>query len=811
VLAKLRIAARGLARRPGWTLTVIATLALGLGGAFAVGTLAYGILVRPLPYPEPDRLVRVYETNRSGGRMNPADPNYADLAALDGLFAGTAQFGASLVAVDAGTGPQRRTGAGIAGELLALLEARPIHGRPFSAADHQPGAEPVALVGEALWNEWRPDSGELLDLRLEIDGVPVAVVGVLPAGFDFPFGAELWTPRELDEPLPSRTAHNYPALARLRDGVSLAAARDGAAALARRLVAEHGDRVDLIGIELVPLLETQVAGARPALLLVVGASAFLLVVAVVNVSSLLLARFRGQQAEIATRVALGAGDRSLAVHFLAEWLLLALPGALGGLALAAAATDLLRRHAPQALPRLGSVTIDAAAGAGAAAVVAAVSAGFVLAATRRAGRLDLEAALREGAARTVGSGRGWLRALPLGVQTAATFLLLAAVALVGTSVERLLAVEPGFRTSGVDVVDLYPPNARTVGVALRAREYDDLLARLARLPAAREAGLVSRLPLGGAANGTFIELGESEPPADYEEFGAMMRSGLRTGDALYVVASEGYFRALGVGLVEGRLFEPRDDFAAPHVALVSAALARGTWPGESALGRRLEFGNMDGDLAPLTVVGVVADVRHDGLDEPAPAIVYTNYRQRPQGAWSMSAVVARAGDDAALGAGAVRTVVESSLAGTPWRLRRIDDVVAAAMAERRLLLALLAVFGGIALALAAAGIFGAVAVAAAERRREYALRMALGARESGIRALALRHGLLPTLSGVACGALVALAAGRLLAGLLYEIRPNHPPALLATALAIVAVATAAAWLPARRAGAVAPASALRAE
>jgi ABC-type antimicrobial peptide transport system permease subunit len=333
---------------------------------------------------------------------------------------------------------------------------------------------------------------------------------------------------------------------------------------------------------------------------------------------------------------------------------------------------------------------------------------------------------------------------------------------------------------------------------------------LTDLAPARDAGLISSLPLsGGGANGTFLELGRAAPPAGFEEFESLMRSGLRTGNATYLVASEGYFRALGIGLRAGRLFAARDTLEAPHVAVVSEALARAVWPGESAVGRRLEFGNMDGDLRPLEVIGVVADTRHDGLDEPAPAIVYTNYRQRPQGAWAMSAVVARQKE--AISAAAVRVAVEASVDGTPWRLRRIDDVVAASVAERRLVLSLLSAFAGIALLLAAAGIFGAVALAVAERRREYALRMALGAREASIRVLALRHGLVPTLVGVASGIAVALASGRLLAGLLYEIQPNHLPALVATASALGAVAFLAAWVPARRASAAEPASLLRAE
>jgi len=811
LLNDLRVAARGLRKRPGWTLTAATTLALGLGGALAVGSTAYGILVRPLPYPQPDRLVRVYETAPQGGRMNVADPNFADLAGLATVFSSTAQYAASLTAVESAAGPQRRMVATVSAATFELLGVRPASGRLFAGGELRPGAAPVALLSARLWREWQPPSGALADLDLRIGGASYAVVGVLPDGFDFPSGAELWVPRELEAPLPSRTAHNLAAVARLRDGVSLAAARAAADGLAGRLVAEHGDRVDLAGFALVPLLETQVGGVRPALLLVLGAAAFLFVVAMINVGSLLLARFRTQQAEIATRVAIGADGGRLATHFLGEWLLVALPAAAVGVALAAAAIAALRRFAAGALPRLDAVAVDPPVATAAVAALVLLSFGFVAANTRRARRLDLEATLRAGSPRTAGGGRTWWRAVPLAVQAAATFLLLAAVALVGVSLLRLLRVEPGFRTAAIDVVDLHPPAARDeAAVPRRAREYGELVARIAALPGSREVGLISTLPLAGsAANGTFIDLGAAEAPTDFAGFESLAR-GARTGNALYLVASEGYFRALGVPLREGRLFEARDDLEAPHVALVSESLARAVWPGESALGRRLEFGNMDGDLRALTVVGVVADVRQSGLAEPAPPILYTNFRQRPQGAWSMTAVIARDGTEP-VAVDALRDAVRESLPGTPWRLRRIEDVVAASLAEHRLLAVLLATFAAVALALAAAGVFGAVSVAVAERRREYAVRLALGADERSIVQLALRHGLAPCAAGVAAGALLALAAGRVLSSLLFEIRPTHPPALVATALAVVAVATAAAWLPARRAGGVAPASVLRSE
>jgi predicted permease len=808
----LRVAARGLGRRPGWTLTAAATLALGLGGALAVGSVAYGVLLRPLPYPQQDRLVRVYEVAPRGGRMNVADPNFQDLAGLDTVFAATAQYAASLTAVEPPAGPQRRMVATVSASLFDLLGVRPVDGRLFAPDELRPGGPAVALLSERLWHEWRPASGRLADLELRVGGAPYAVVGVVPAAFDFPHHAEVWVPREQDAPLPSRTAHNLSALARLRDGVALDAARSAADALAGRLIAEHGDRVDLAGFAVVPLLETQVAGARPALLLVLGAAAFLFLVALVNVASLLLSRFRAQQAEIATRVALGADDRRLATHFLGEWLLVALPAALAGVALAAAAIGGVRRLAGASLPRLESIALDLPVALAAVVALVAITVGFVAASTRRARRLDLELSLREGSTRNIGGARGWLRALPLAVQAAATFLLLAAVALVGSSLLRFVRVEAGFHITGIDVLDLYPPATDgEIAIARRAREYGELVERLGALPGSREVGLISTLPLaGGYANGTFLELGANEPPRDFEGFEALARSGARTGEAVYLVASEGYFRALGIALREGRHFEPRDTLEAPHVAVVSESLARAVWPGESALGRRLEFGNMDGDLRALEVVGVVADVRHAGLAEVPPAIVYTNFRQRPQGAWSMAAVVAR-DQGGRESTSALREVVRGSLPGTPWRLRRIEDVVADSLSERRLLLVLLATFATAALGLAAAGIFGAVSLAVAERRREYAVRLALGAEERGIVRLALRQGLAPTLAGMAGGALAALVGGRVLAGLLFDIRPSHPPALLATAAALVAVAAAAAWLPARGAGRISPASALRAE
>lgn len=813
LLAEFRVALRALTRRPGFTLLAAATLALGLAGAITVGSVAWGILVRPLPYPDSDRLVRLHEVGRDGHRMRFADPNFLDLAKLDGAFGALAEYAGGTIPVRVGDEPLRLELAEVSADFLRAFSTSPRLGRTFAPADLAPGAERVALVGERLWTSRYGAATELAKLRLEVSGVAYRVVGVLPAGFDFPAGTGIWIPREQDAFLTSRTAHNFRVLGKLAEGATLASARRQASDLAARLARENGELTDMADVAVEPLLASLVENVRPALLLELAAAGFLLLVAIANVAGLLGARLETRRRDLATRLALGADARQLARHLLAEAAIVVGLGVALALAVASSGLALLRRLAPATLPRLDAVRIDGPIVA--LVLLLAVATAFALAAVaaRRALSWNVERELREGAAAVAGGGRRhWLRRLPVAFQAAAAVVLLSGVALVGASLLRLLAVAPGFRVDGVTAVEMFPAGARDeASIARRALALSAFAERLAGLPGAPAAGLVSSLPLAAdPANGTFAELvGATPPPARMEDFDALFHGGnVPTGNATYLVASEGYFGALGIPLRAGRLFTSADTREAPHVALVSESVARTTWPGESALGRRIEFGNMDGDTRPLTVVGVVADVHQSALgDGPTPAI-YVSFRQRPQAVSSWTVVAASSSPAAAE---AIRSWIRADFPEAPTRVRTLEGVLAESLADRRLLILLLAVFAAAALGLAAAAVFASVALAVAARTRDYAVRLALGARRQQVVRHALASGFAPVAAGVAAGALVALAGARALRSLLFGIEPRHAPAFLLAATLVLAAAALAAWLPARRAARLDPATALRAD
>ncbi len=814
-LADLRLAARALGRRPAWTATIVLTLALGLGGAIAVGSLAYGVLLRPLPYPEADRLIRLYEVDGRGSRMQVADPNFLDLQA-SGAFAGLAEVQSGAVAVQLAEQPARIGLANVSRDFFPVFGVRPLAGREFTRAELAVGAPRVALIGEALWRSRFGASADLAALGLRVQGVPYQVVGVLPAAFDFPAGTGIWTPREQDEFLPSRTAHNSRVFGRLAAGTTLASARARTSAVAARLVAELGDRIDLRDVAVVPLRESLTATARPALLAELAAAAALLLVAIVNAAGLLSARLETRRRELATRRALGARGREIVRQLLAESSLLVGAGSVLGLFGAAFGIRLLRGAAPAFLPRLDAVRIDLPVALLALAVTAAAAVTLAALTARRVLGWNVESELRAGAVATLGGRRRRLAGLPVAVQSAAAFVLVVGVALLATSLTRLLAVRPGFELATTEALDVEPAEIRDDAAKVRrAAALAELVARIEALPGGARAGLTSGLPIAGSfSNGTFLELADPDRvPSDFAGFERLARGGARTGFAYYVAASEGYFPAAGIPLREGRLFDPRDTLAAPHVAVVSESVARAVWPGESALGRYLEFGNIDGDLRPLRVVGVVGDVHLTGLaDGPTPA-VYTCFRQRPQAAalWTLVATPP-AGRSGLAGFGdAARAAAAELFPEAPVSVYRADRVLSDSLAERRLVLMLLALFTAAALALAGAAISGSVALAVAARSREMALRLALGARTSRMTGQAMARGLAPVAAGLAAGLAIALVAGRLVRSLLFGVAPGSPVALAAAFTALAVLAVVAAWLPARRAARVSPSEALRAD
>jgi predicted permease len=819
MLAELRHAVRRLRRAPTFALAAVLTLALGLGAATTLFTAVRGVLLRPLPFPDPGQLVRVAEVNASGGQINVADPNFADLQRDARGIRAMAEFQSGRVTVLGGAEAVRAPWAVVSRDFFAVMGVRPVLGREFVAEERQPGGAPAVVVSDAFWRRTLGAAPDLGRLTLTLDGTTHQVVGVMPPGFDFPDRAELWTPRELDAPLPSRTAHNWRVVARLRDGVSFAAAQQEVSRIARGLRAQYGSDVSLVDAALVPLHDELVGSARPALWLMFGGALVLLLVAAANVGTLLLVRTEARRRELGVRAAVGASRQRLVAQVLAEVAVLAAAGAACGVAAAWAGARALGALAPDAplafaLPRTEAVRVDAAVLAFALGAALLVTLIIGVVAGWRAASAGTRGLLGAERAGTAGRAAVRARAGLVTAQVALTATLLVAAGLLARSFARITAVDLGFRTEGAIVVTVPTPGADDSATAVRRVLADAaIVERLRAIPGVRVAGAANSLPVwGNGSSGTFLVQRTPDEVRDFDTMVALMKDPSRTGQATYRKISDGYVEAMGMRVLRGRTFQPSDVTTAAPVAVISAAVARSRFAGEDPIGRLIQFGNMDGDLRPLTVVGVVSDVREAGFEAEPDATIYALTRQRPpSGAFSAVLVPDAAPGAAAAVARAARGTVRAIDPTLPVRVQPIEALFARSVATRRYGLAVAAAFGAAALALAATGLYGVVAYLAVQRRREFGVRIALGARTGHVRRLVLERGLAPALLGVGVGLAVALAGGRVLASQLYAVRPADPLTYAGVAAVLVAVAAAASWGPARRASRVEPLEALREE
>lgn len=809
----IRYAFRMLRKSRGFTAVAVLTLALAIGATTAIFSVVYGVLLQPLPYTDSNRIMSVFEVNSSGTWSRVADPNFDDFRDQSRSFQSIAKYHADIASVSGASEPTRTTVAAVSPGFLKVLGVQPILGRDFGAGDAKKGAGPTVLVSYGYWRQYLGSSRDLAQSHLKIDGGLFSIVGVLPAGFRFPADVDLWLPADLDGENPSRTSHNYSVVGRLRDGTTVQQANLDISAIARRIhdtSSEQGDYLLKDGI-VVPLQDAITGKARSSLLLLLGAVGFLLLVACANVANLLLAQASVRERELAIRSALGAARGRLVRQYFTEAFLLALLG--GSLGVLGAFWGLagLVALAPENLPRLDSVSINIPVLVFALVLSTAVAAGLGAFIAARATSGELRKGLVEG-----GRGQASLQSsqrvgrVIVAAQIAITLVLVVGAGLFGRSLMKVLEVNPGFRVEKIVTMDVSlpwvdDPKAK----AGQAIFFSNLIDRLKQIPGVREVGATSGLPLdGGLPDGMFLLMTQNEIPKTMDGFGPLLQQKERLGNADFCVATDGYFQVLGIPLIRGRIFNGRDGANSPHVAVISESLARERWPNQDPIGHTIEFGNMDGDLRLLTIVGIVGDTHEYGLDAPPRPTVYVNLFQRPHGAITLTML---SDADMRSVASAARGILQDLNPEMAAKFRTFSQVHSTSLGSRRFNVILIGFFGITALLLATAGVFGVMAYSVSRRTREIGVRVALGAAPGGILRMILGQGLRTIFIGVAIGITASLALTRTVQSLLFGVTATDPLTFGGVTLLLVGAALLACYIPARRATKVDPMVALRHE
>jgi putative ABC transport system permease protein len=799
----LRFGTRMLLKSPSFTAIALLTLALGIGANTAIFSAVNSVLLRPLPYKTPERLAMLWNDNRRLGLHEDLTsyPNFVDWRTQSRLFedmAAMAEMGADVTGVEV---PYEVLGWRVGSHLFSMLGVTPEIGRAFTEQEEQRGHSAVAILSDGLWRERFGADPKALGKTMIMDGDPYVIVGVMPAGFQFPDKrAEIWTPLALSERgKANRGGFFLRVLGKLKPGASIEQARAEMTLVGTNLERQYPDYNAGLGVWVVPLLNQVVGNLRTGLLVLFGAVGFVLLIACANVANLFLARGAGREREIAVRAALGAGRARLIRQLLTESFVFSVPAGAAGLLVAYGSLRALIALAPADMPRLNEIAMDGRVLFFTLGISLVSALFFGLVPAFRISRSDLNESLREGGRSLAGGVRAsFVRSSLLVAEVALSMVLLAGAGLMVRSLIYLHALNPGFDSSNVLTMQLSAPYSKFSKGTEIAALYNRVIERLRALPMLRSAGLVTDIFLSTTPNsGTFTVEGKPLPPLE-QGIEATMDS-----------VSPGYFNALRVPLIAGRFIDERDQAGSLPVALINETMARRFWPNQDPIGKRFHFGWGTTNVQWLTVVGVVGDMRRQGLDKVARVETFSPLAQRPR---SDLKLVVRTSDDPSKMAGVIQSelrAVEKEL--VIQKVMTLDQQIGESLAQRRFQTWLLGLFSGIALLLAAIGIYGVMYHSVTQRTHEFGVRVALGAGARDVLRMVLGQAVLLVGTGAVIGTVAALALTRFVSSLLYGVSSSDPLTYFAVFLVLIGSALAASYLPARRATKVDPMVALRSE
>lgn len=806
LVQNLRFALRRLKNSPGFTVVAVLTLALGIGANTAMFSIVNAVLLRPLPYRDPQRLMLLAEHWPQFPRLSLSYLNYKDWRDQSHSFEAVGAVRNNQMTMTGDAEAERLPSQNVTANLFDLLGVKPELGRRFSDAEDKPGAPPVALISHSLWERRFSSSPGVLGQTITLDNQSYSIIGVMPPQFEIlQQSADVFLPFEpWARTLPDdRSWHpGILPIARLKPDVSLEQARSEIAVIAKRLEQKYPETNNNVTSLVDPMLEQIVQNVHTALWVLIGAVGVVLLIACANVANLLLVRATGRRREMAVCIALGARRADIIRQLLTESILVAVAGGVLGLALAWASVPLLVRLAGSSLPRSNSISIDLWV-LGVTALIAVVAGIlFGLAPARHAWSIDLRETMSE--TNRSGSVRAVLRTRAVLVvsEIALAMLLLVGAGLLFKSFARLSQVSPGFSTDHILIANIVRSPAAYSDRNVRLNFFDRLFEQVSALPGVRSVGAVSVLPVTGTGSALHFNIQGRPPrsPAEYTISG-------------YRVVSAGYLKTMGVPLISGRWVEDRDREGAPGAVVVNSGFARTYFPSQSPIGQHIQLGASPSPNIPwMEIVGIIADVKQS-LASESSSEMYLPYRQADQvlPVTTLSLVVRTAGDPLAQ-AQSLRSVVHNIDANQPiTAIRSMEENIAQSISQPRFRTVLLAVFAGIALVLAAVGIFGVMAYSVAQRTRELGLRIALGASRGRILQLVLVDGVRLTLAGVAIGLAATFLLTRYVSSLLFNVPAYDPMTLLGVVIALIVISLCACYLPARRATLVDPIVALREE